>query len=107
MRFNRFSKTPFVLGMGLLILSFGCQSAPEPMPKPKALWDPVGQAGACDDPKDGSSRFGFDDPMLRMQTPFFTFPVRCGFLWVHDFVLVHAVYESASHYVRCAMAGSL
>ena len=38
MRFNRFSKTPFVLGMGLLILSFGCQSAPEPMPKPKALW---------------------------------------------------------------------
>jgi hypothetical protein len=36
----------------------------------------VGQAGACNDPKDGSSRFGFDDPMLRMQTPFFTFPVR-------------------------------
>ena len=76
-------------------------------PKPKALWDPVGQAGACDDPKDGSSRFGFDDPMLRMQTPFFTFPVRCVFLWVHDSVFVHAVYESASHYVRCAMAGSL
>ena len=45
-------------------------------PKPKPLWEPVGVAGACEDPKDGSSRFGFDDPMLRMQTPFFTFPVR-------------------------------
>ena len=45
-------------------------------PKPKRLWHPVGEAGACRNPKDGSSSFSFDDPMLRMQTPFFTFPVH-------------------------------
>jgi hypothetical protein len=45
-------------------------------PRPRHVWEKVGEAGACIDTKDGSSRFSHDDPMLRVQTPFFTFPVH-------------------------------
>lgn len=79
--------------------------------KPKPLWEPVGEAGACSDPKDGSSRFSFDDPMLRMQTPFFTFPVRCRLVLVSfhspswDFTLVH--YSAASRQVHYDCYGNV
>ena len=46
------------------------------VPKPKAVWEKVGAEGACTGAAEGGGGgFSFDDPMLRIQTPFFTFPV--------------------------------
>eukprot|EP00747_Dinoflagellata_sp_TGD_P070616 gnl/TRDRNA2_/TRDRNA2_156676_c0_seq1.p1 gnl/TRDRNA2_/TRDRNA2_156676_c0~~gnl/TRDRNA2_/TRDRNA2_156676_c0_seq1.p1 ORF type:complete len:415 (-),score=77.02 gnl/TRDRNA2_/TRDRNA2_156676_c0_seq1:85-1149(-) len=47
----------------------------EHLPLPNVLWSQVGAAGACS-PEPGKSSFTYDDPMLRFQTPFFTFPVH-------------------------------
>lgn len=44
------------------------------LPRPSNLWDGVGTLGACTTGE--KSSFTFDDPMLRLQTPYFSFPVH-------------------------------
>eukprot|EP01048_Picozoa_sp_COSAG05_P027558 COSAG05_NODE_8098_length_736_cov_1.097331_1_plen_116_part_10 len=48
------------------------------LPSPELLWRDIGVLGSCQDgtPEEPISGFGYDDPMLRLQTPFFTFPVH-------------------------------
>lgn len=47
------------------------------LPHPVDLWQAPGAAGACG--VSGTSNFRYDDPMLRLQTPFFTFPgITCS-----------------------------